>query len=53
MIWVILDNLAAGTSEAEILDEYPSIKPEDIRAALAYAAVMARERSVPIPTPSE
>jgi uncharacterized protein (DUF433 family) len=35
---VILDNLAAGVSEAELLQSYPTLTPEAIRAALAYAA---------------
>ena len=37
-IWVslIIENLAAGASEAEILENYPSLAPEDIKAALAY-----------------
>ena len=51
-IWVslILDFLAGGETEAEILASYPQLQPEDIRAALAYAAEVARERIVPIPT---
>jgi len=51
-IWVslIVDNLAAGFSEEEILKAYPSLRPEDIRAALAYAAEMTRERYVDIPS---
>jgi uncharacterized protein (DUF433 family) len=50
-IWVslIVDNLAAGASEKEIIDSYPSLTGDDIRAALAYAAEMARERYVDIP----
>ncbi len=50
-IWVslIVDNLAAGSSEDEILEAYPSITREDIRAALAYAAEMTREHYVDIP----
>ncbi len=49
-IWVslILDFLATGESEASILANYPQLKPEDIRAALAYAADIARERIVPV-----
>ena len=43
---VVLDNLAAGVSETEILASYPALTPEDIRAALAYAAELARERTV-------
>ncbi|MCK4393617.1 DUF433 domain-containing protein [Candidatus Bipolaricaulota bacterium] len=50
-IWVslIVDNLAAGATEEEILQAYPSLTREDIRAALAFAAEMARERYVEIP----
>ena len=49
-IWVslILDFLACGNSEADILEAYPHLQPEDIRAAIAYAAELARERIVPI-----
>lgn len=42
-IAIILDSLAGGTPESEILDAYPSLKPEDIRASIAYAAELARE----------
>lgn len=48
MVSVILDNLAAGVSEEEILKSYPSLTPEDIQAAIAYAAELARERLVPL-----
>jgi len=50
-IWVslIIDNLAEGVSEKEILKSYPQLKPEDIRAALAYAAETTRDRVIPIP----
>jgi uncharacterized protein (DUF433 family) len=37
-ISVILDNLAAGVSEEELLKSYPTLSPEAIRAVLAYAA---------------
>ena len=49
-IWVslIVDNLAEGVSEAELLEAYPQLAPEDVRAALAYAAEMTRERVIPI-----
>ena len=49
MVSVILDNLAAGISEAEILKSYPTLTGEGIRAAIAYAAELARERIVPLP----
>jgi uncharacterized protein (DUF433 family) len=35
---LILRKLAEGASEADILDAYPHLTVEDIRAALAYAA---------------
>ncbi len=34
----VLDMLAAGTTEEEILQDYPYLEPDDIRAAIAYAA---------------
>jgi len=36
----ILDSLAEGASREEILRSYPSLAPEHIDAAIAYAAVM-------------
>jgi len=50
-IWVslIVDNLAEGMSERELLEAYPQLTIQDIRAALAYAAEMTRERIIPIP----
>lgn len=49
---VVLDNLAAGVSREEVLKSYPSLKPEDIDACVAYAADLARERILPL-TPKE
>lgn len=46
MASVILDNLAAGVSDEEILQSYPSLTQEDIQAAIGYAAELARERVV-------
>jgi len=48
MVSVILDNLASDTSEEEILKSYPSLTPEDIKAAIAYAAELSRERLVAV-----
>lgn len=39
MVSVILDNLAAGMTADEILNDYDSLTAEDISAAVAYAAV--------------
>ena len=44
---VILDNLAAGNDEAKLLANYPTLKKEDIRAAIEYAAELSREDSQP------
>ncbi|MFN8483511.1 MAG: DUF433 domain-containing protein [Anaerolineae bacterium] len=49
---LIVRMLAQGISEAEILREYPRLEPEDIRAALTYAAnVLAGEDVFPVPAP--
>jgi uncharacterized protein (DUF433 family) len=37
----ILEMLAAGATELEILKDFPSLEPEDIKAALEYAAAQA------------
>lgn len=49
-IWVslVLDMLAAGTAEAELLTEYPQLTHEDVLAAIAYGAEAARERIIPV-----
>jgi uncharacterized protein (DUF433 family) len=46
---VVLDNLAAGLSPEEVSQSYPSVSAEAARAALAYAADLARERVLTIP----
>ena len=48
MVSVILDNLADGVSEKEILKSYPSLTPADIKSAIAYAAELSRERLVAV-----
>ena len=44
-IWVslILDFLASGWTNADILENYPGLKEEDIRACIADGAEMSRE----------
>ena len=37
----VLSLLAAGSSEAEILEDYPYLEADDIRACLEYAAAQA------------
>ena len=46
LITNILDSLAEGATEAEILRSYPSLTLEHLQAALAYAAELAREESL-------
>jgi len=46
MASVVLDNLAAGQSPDDILRLYPTLHREDVTAAVAYAAELARERIV-------
>jgi len=42
----ILDSLAEGATQPEILRSYPTLLPEHIQAALAYAAELAHEESL-------
>jgi uncharacterized protein (DUF433 family) len=50
-IWVslVLDFLADNMTETELLTEYPQLVHDDILAAIAYGAELARERMVPVP----
>jgi uncharacterized protein (DUF433 family) len=50
-IWVslILEFLATGTTTAELLQEYPQLQEEDIRACLLYGAETARGRYFDVP----
>jgi uncharacterized protein (DUF433 family) len=42
-IAIILDALAEGLTPEQIVDHYPSLQIDDVRAAVAYAAELARE----------
>ena len=50
-IWValVLDLLASGWTYQQVLDNYPGIAAEDIRACIAYGAEMSRVRYVEMP----
>jgi len=39
----VLASLAAGDTVEEILADFPSLRPEDIQAAIAFAAASAEE----------
>jgi uncharacterized protein (DUF433 family) len=47
-VGTILGLLAAGRSEQEILEAYPYLEAEDLRATLTYAAWRAEERELPL-----
>lgn len=49
MVTVILDNLADGLSESDILKSYPTLTPDDVRAAISYASDLASGRVVTLP----
>ena len=46
----IVDMVADGMTEAEILKAFPDLQSEDIREALHYAAEAVRERELPLVT---
>jgi uncharacterized protein (DUF433 family) len=48
MVSVVLDNLAENLEAHEILTSYPSLKKEDIQAAINYAAELTRERVIAV-----
>jgi uncharacterized protein (DUF433 family) len=50
-IWVslILDLLAGGATIDEVLQSYPNLTDDDIRACIAYGSEMSRERYVDVP----
>ena len=54
-IWVslILDFLASGETPQQILANYPQLTEEDLRAAIAYAAEVTRERIIPVPVAAD
>jgi len=47
-VGTIVGLLAAGRSREEVLRAYPYLQPEDLAAALAYAAWRSEERELPL-----
>ena len=46
---LLLRKLGEGATEAQLLDAYPRLTPEDIRAAITYAAqALPHEENVPV-----
>jgi uncharacterized protein (DUF433 family) len=42
----ILDLLSSGMTNQEVLNDYPAIESDDIRACLAYASRLTRVKSI-------
>ena len=42
LVTTVLDNLAAGLNSEEIVRSYPSVTHDSVKAALCYAAELAR-----------
>jgi uncharacterized protein (DUF433 family) len=42
-VYLILDLLAGGSTAEQIIDDYPDLTLEDIKACLEYASNLARE----------
>jgi uncharacterized protein (DUF433 family) len=53
-IWVslLLDLLASGMTEAEVLQRYPRLTREDILAALRFGAMLSRFDTIEVPVGS-
>lgn len=47
-IWVslVVDLLADGMTVEQVIEQYPGLESDDVRACMAYAAEMTRERIV-------
>jgi uncharacterized protein (DUF433 family) len=49
LVSVILDNLAAGVAQEELLRSFPKLTHEGILACMAYAADLARDEELALP----
>ena len=49
-VGIIVEAIAAGRSFENVLDDFPYLEQQDIRAALAYAASLAQGREVRLAT---
>ncbi len=48
LLRAVLADLAAGNDTAEILEDFPTLNEEQVRAAIAFAAAAARD-DMPVP----
>ena len=49
-VYLILEKLAAGESQQQILTAYPQLREEHVRAALQYAAQLASDEEIMVRT---
>lgn len=47
----VVNKVAAGMTEDEILEDFPELERDDIREALRYAAAVLNERHLPLVKP--
>ena len=48
LVTTILELLAGGMTWDEIMDDYPTLEPDDIKACLEYAIQLAHFRTQPL-----
>lgn len=49
---MLLGQLAAGRTVEQVLEDYPYLEREDVKAALEYAAAIVNEREIPLARPA-
>jgi uncharacterized protein (DUF433 family) len=52
-VHLILRLLASGKTPAQIVGDYPELEQADIQQAMEYAAWLASEKTILVPTPSK
>jgi uncharacterized protein (DUF433 family) len=45
-VWAVLNWLAAGMTEQQILDDYPELEPDDFRALYEFAARLGKREAL-------
>ena len=43
---LILDLLSSGMSEVEIIEDYPALEPNDIKACLSFASQLSKVKTI-------
>jgi len=49
LVSVVLDNLAAGLAQEQIIRSFPRLTSDSIQACIAYAADLARDEVLALP----